>query len=320
MSEHFWADRHFDFDDVINKEIHSDSPDEQSKIQSLGALAEPGSIGSQQAMVDGLDRPLPWVQDIVGKRYREAEGVSVVGSAYAPFIQRISSRRATLPLSDYAQASHSDFQRSFLEHVVRPDVDYYRKIEVLLSGVFEVSQITLLDLCRSSFTIRGTRVGKCRDRAAEFTFRAGKGITEERAQFSRQTFLRYIESDKQREWTQRRFADSEASNIIALGYRAEHGLLRFFYSLGIRDISRQRAPHEKWVPNTAQEDRWVTNYAKGKHALQTWLAEGDWWNIVGTLRGQQRRWRLLPVLHPSKNGEDSTYQRTRSLLKLMVAS
>lgn len=159
----------------------------------------------------------------------------VIGSAYAPFIQGFSNRIATLPLASYGSINSGESQRNFLHHVVRPDADYYAKVSLLCRGIVESSQLTVFDLCRASYAIRGTRVGRSLDRGAEFTFKSGKyrtleekRVANENAKRSRQMFIRYVDSEKQREWTRRRFTDSQATNIIALGYRAEHGLLRFF--------------------------------------------------------------------------------------------
>src|SRR5205823_5505099 len=125
-------------------------------------------------------------------------------------------RKATLPLADYAPASRSDFQQNFLKYVVRPDADYYGKIALLLGGIIETSQIMLFDLCRWSYTIRGTRHGRKLDRAAEFTFKRGKcttphekAVADEKAKRSRQKFIRYVESERQIDWTRRRFADTK---------------------------------------------------------------------------------------------------------------
>jgi hypothetical protein len=325
VSGDFWTDHNFDFDDLVNKDIHDNSPFEQLAIQPMSALASPGSIGAQQAMLDDLNAPLPWVQDIVGTRSKEPGSIVVIGSAYAPFIQGISNRKTTLPLASYVSLNSSDFQRNFLQFVVRPDADYYAKVSLLCRGTVESSQMTVFDLCRASYAIRGMRVGRSLDRGAEFTFKSGKcktledkRVANENARRSREMFIRYVDSEKQREWTRRRFTDSQATNIMALGYRAEHGLLRFFFDLGIRDIAPHRAPNEKWAPDRGQEDRWLVNYAR--NSLETWLIRTDWWDIKGALGGQERTWRLLPVLHPSRNVGDSTYERTRTVFSKMIRS
>jgi hypothetical protein len=51
--------------------------------------------------------------------------------------------------------------------------------------------------------------------------------------------------------------------------------------------------------------------------LTRWLDDADWWVAEGRLDGVPRRWHVLPVLHPARNGADSGYLRTRRLLRDM---
>lgn len=319
-ADDFWADEHLQFADAINNDIWNLSPGEQLVMQAPATLREPGSIGAQQAMLD--DVPLSWVPDVLGRQWQDAESIIIVGSAYAPFLQGISRRSATIPLPEYRTLSPHEFLRSFLKYVVRPDADYYNKIELLASDQTTAARIALFDLCRASFTLRGTRVNADLDRAAESTFKPPKGTGPEgqrSARKSRQTFTRYVESDKQREWTRRRLEQTRADRIVTLGSLAEHGLLKFLYDAGIRDITQRSKPDKRWSPNEHQADKWVLRYAKPGQTLSQWLNDEDWWVINGNLGDADRTWKLLPTLHPCRNAQDPTYERTRKILRKMTA-
>lgn len=317
-ADDFWEDGHLQFTDDINTDIWNRSPSEQYAVQEPATLRLPCAVGAQQAMLD--EPPLPWVPDVLGRQWRGADTIIIVGSAYAPFVQGISNREATMPLLAYRSPTADEFLPSFLKHVVRPDADYYNKIALLAKDQGTAATIALFDLCRASFTVRGTRVNRDLDRAAESTFKAPKGSGQEgqaRAAQSRQTFTKYVESTKQREWTKRRLEQTLATRILALGSIAEHGLLKFFYDAGIRDITQRSKPVTRWSPNGAAADKWVLHYAKRRQSLGQWLTDDDWWVIKGQINGQNRTWHLLPTLHPCRNTKDPTYNRTRELLRKM---
>lgn len=209
--------------------------------------------------------------------------------------------------------SAADFLPGFLEHVVAPDPAYYRKIALLARDAGDQRNILLFDLCRASYAVRGTR--RCRgemDRAAEYTF---KGNTA--AGVSRSLFTTYIESPKQRAWSMARFGSSAARRILALGSIAEYGLLKLFWSCGIRNIHHRSAPGQPWSPASRHNAKWVLNYARHGQTLGRWIANSDWWVIEGVLDGIPRRWHLLPVLHPARNAGDPDYAGTRRVLRLM---
>jgi hypothetical protein len=315
----FWADEHLQLTDDINTEIWNESPNEQRAIQCPTTLRLPGTVGAQQAMLD--EPPLPWVPDVLGRQWQEADAIVIVGSAYAPFLQGISKRNATLPLTAYRTTRPDKFLPSFLEHVVRPDRDYYDRIALLAQDQGSAAGIALFDLSRASFTRRGTRVNGDLDRAAEFTFKPPKGCGPEehrRAKESRQVFTKYVESTRQREWTRRRLEGSRATRIVALGYIAEHGLLKFFYDAGIRNITQRSKPSAPWSPSQDSAGTWVLRYAKPGRTLSQWLTDEDWWVITGNIGVQNRTWHLLPTLHPCcRKTADPTYERTRTLLKTM---
>jgi len=317
----FWSIDHLNLSDGVNDSVWSDSPNEQATIQKPGSVLLPGSIGAQQIMVEGLEASLPWVPDLVGHAWKSADSLVIVGSAYAPFIRGISKRNCTLPLSDYLTAgSAGEFITRFLNAVVVSDPSYYGKIALLAAGRGTQAGIVLLDLCRASYTYRGSRVGKSGlDHSAEFTFKDTiKRIKDApRASHSRRLFTAYVESKLQRSWTLERLQASRARRILALGSVAEHGLLKLFWDVGIRAIHRMRAPNELWRPNPSHSDCWMLRYACNDRTVAQWLAHEDWWVVSGRLDGEERIWHILPTFHPARNAADKDYSRTRALISMM---
>ena len=163
------------------------------------------------------------------------------------------------------------------------------------------------------------------DEAAEHTFKdsvpperdKAKRHSPARAEASRRLFTSYVEAPKQRAWTLARLVESEARRIIALGFLAEHGLLRLLWDSGIHTIYQRSRPDDPWFPSKTHGDKWVLNYARARQTLTRWLDGADWWVAEGRLDGVPRRWHVLPVLHPARNGADSGYLRTRRLLRDM---
>jgi len=328
----FWSPQYMDSTDPENDKIWVESPTEQAMIQPAGSLKRAGDIGAQQVMVEALEISLPWVPDILGVDWKDSESVMMLGSAYAPFIRGISRRDYTLPLKEYVDAqSAKDFLASFLNHVVLPDLAYYDKIRLLAKDLGDQRKIALFDLCRASYTVRGTRCShNTMDEAAEYTFKnklppkkdKAKIHSPARAEASRRLFTNYVEAPKQRAWTLQRFSNSEARRIIALGQVAEYGLLKLFWDHGIRTIYQRSSPGDPWFPSTIHSDKWVLNYARAGQTLECWLDEDDpnypdWWVVEGRLDDVPRRWHLLPVLHPMRNAADSDYSRTRKVLQIM---
>jgi len=318
-----------DFADPVNERIWLESPAEQALIQGPGVLTNSGDIGAQQIMATGNAVSLPWVPDILGLRWQLAESIIIVGSSYAPFIRGISKRKCTLPLMEYCNGeSAKDFLVSFLNHVVLPDLDYYDKVRLLASDLADQRNVALLDLCRASYTVRGTRCSRnTMDEPGEYTFknklspkRDIAGIHSSiRAAASRRLFTAYVEASKQRAWTLQRFSNSEARRIIALGSVTEYGLLKLFWDSGIRTIYQRSKPGDHWSPSKTHGDKWVLNYARARQTVESWLDEDnpDWWVVEGQLNDVPRRWHLLPVLHPARNGVDIDYSRTKKLLRIM---
>lgn len=273
-------------------------------------------------MVDGLEKPLPWVPDLVGLGWQQPESLIVIGSAYAPFIRGLSKRRCTMPLADYVDArSASRFLSKFLESVVIPDTSYYSKIALLAGDLGTQQRVIIFDLCRASYTIRGSRkAGNDLDGAAEFTFKntIRNQRDEARANQSRRLFTAYVESKKQREWTLERLALSRARRIVTLGTIAEYGFLKLLWHSGIKTIHRMRNPNAVWSPDASHGDQWMLRYAAKGQTLEKWLTDKDWWIVKGRLKSDEREWHVLPVLHPAaRNSTDIDYLRTRALIMSM---
>jgi hypothetical protein len=205
----FWGAYHFDFADALNEEIWQLSPVVQQEIQPSNTLKRPGVIGAQQAMLDsplpdGRDA-LPWVPDLVGKQWRDAGALVIVGSAYAGFIREYSTRTATIPLSQYATSSVQDFQSLFLRYVVSPDLSYYGPLQNLCSEFGSATRLLLMDLCRVSLVKRGTGTTKRMDSSSSAIVREAPAVYE-----------KYVESEQPSEWLWRRFAEGQAQCIVAL--------------------------------------------------------------------------------------------------------
>ena len=317
----------FDFDDQINREIWEQSAMRQHAIQQPADVSAPGTFGAQQAMltagiVQGVDpnTVLPWVPDLVGKEWSSEKAFFVVGSAYAGFIKQYSGRRATMNLCRYATAVTARlFQERFLNDVVEPDPDYYGKLAILFGHApaaplprFSARQICVLDLCRASFVRRGLRNGQRKN-----WDKPGDGIVKDSAAGPQpHIFQHYV--DQNSDWTWKRFMQSKASKIVALGTIAEHGVLRLFHEHGFT-IRDQMHPNPidlpEFAPHTAG---WVSQYAD--RPLGYWLQHSTWWSIIPP-HPSQRTFHLLPVYHPRKAyAYDPNYQRTRMLLPGFLAA
>ena len=72
----FWSIEYLCKDDLINEEIWSKSPAIEQIIQSENE----SNVGAQQGMAG--DNILPWVPDIVGKKWNTPSGLNIIGSDY----------------------------------------------------------------------------------------------------------------------------------------------------------------------------------------------------------------------------------------------
>jgi uracil-DNA glycosylase len=310
----YWDHANFKLVDKINAEMWTRSPQLQREIQPPADLAQPGSVGPQQAMQEpdaalaiDADTVLPWVPDIVGKEADGDRAVLVFGAAYAGFIHEYSSRDACLPLADYVEAAKrgdsggwAAFQRLFLDSVVTPDDTYYGKLASLLTSAgVSANRIVLSDLCPSSFVKRTSINNRRQDDSSQ----PGKGRAG--------VFCKYVEHQTVAGWTWRRITESRAERIIALGHIAEHGLLRLFSRHGATISCNGR----QWNQDRQSEDlptgEWVDRYADEQKTLGHWLTPGRWW----TISMQGRNLRLLPVYHPSRVEQyDPDYSQTGDAL------
>lgn len=280
---HFWSPDHFDLEDELNRRIWDESPKVQRGIQAQQDVLSAGAIGAQQAMV--CERTLPWVPDLVGKDSRAEDGVLIVGSAYAGFISEHSTRARTMPLDVYEKCqTSSDFQRQFLECVIRRDHAYYGKIQRRAQKKWKPAQITLFDLCRVSFVRRSA--------VPHEPHKSGDGIACARPD----VFTRYVESVQPASWTWERILSSQAVEIIALGRIAEHGLLRLFASKGMRI---QNDAGAEFVLLKSRGGSWVSEYADSRFKLGYWEKRRSGWHI----EGGSRTWKLSPRYHPSARAQ-----------------
>ena len=299
----FWSREFRIGDDTINAEIWSRSPDLQREVQ-LPSEALTAGVGAQQAMLL-VNRVLPWVPDIVGRNWQDADSILVVGSAYAPFVEGSAGRSCSMSLVAYEQAdSWQSFQQAFTDAVVEPDNSYYAPISALAGATAtpdNCSRLAVFDLARVSFVEQDGRGA----------VRGGDAVVGRHCDL----YQRYIEHPQNQNWLWRRLTGTKACRIVALGTIAEHGLLRMF--------DRQRCELRvdgvaKRLPASAN-GTWVKRYAAAEHKLSWWAESGHWWDIRTTHLAEERRWRLLPVPHPSAYGTRDGYARERELLAKMFS-
>lgn len=319
-SAEFWNPEAFEFADSLNEEIWQRSPQVQREIQSDEELQRVEAIGAQQAMLDAnvlaARGPLPWVPDLVGKKWQDENSVIVVGSAYAGFISEYSTRPNTMSLQQYLAArSVEEFQRRFLENVVIDDGSYYSPIQLLCSVVGNASYIALMDLCRVSFVERrGERLERGLVRRSDSS--SSSVYAENRAGAA--LFARYVESQPARKWLWRRLASGNAKCILALGFTAEHGILRLFIDSGMT-ITERGAP----IALRSGGKPWPMRYADDGRKLRHWRDSGTWLTVAGEFDGRKREWFVLPVFHPASfnnQRNDPGYVKSRGNLEKMLSA
>ena len=278
-----------DLNDAINAEIWATSPQLQATLSRAYPRAAAGLL---QAVLPG--GPLPWVPDLVGRAWREAGSVFVVGSAYAPFIEPIAGRARVMTERDCRSApTASAFLRAFVRDVVSGDPNYYGPLRKLLSGAgLSPREAVLLDLVRGSFVELASREG------GDNAIKAAPDV-----------FCSYMEAGWA--WTWRRMRESRACDVIVLGQRAERGFLTMLAREGVSVRVAQTG--ERLNPD---EDILSKASARG---VSAWLRDGMWWEGIGRVDGHERRWRVLPVVHPARaNQHDPGYHKSAALLREMM--
>ncbi|GBE56345.1 hypothetical protein BMS3Bbin16_00549 [archaeon BMS3Bbin16] len=307
----FWEDEcNFDFDDKINEEIWRNSPTFQKEF------GVDLSVGAQQAMIEEDDRNivpfgvLPWVPDILGAKWKSSKSIHVVGEAYAPFISEYSQygRKKTMTLSDYAEADLNKFQKVFLEKVVNNDQNYYEPIARLVEDFIHPSQLSCFDLCRVSFVQRRYKNGR----------RSDKVSISEKPEL--ELYDKYVNQGSN--WSWNRLDSSKTKIIIALGWRAEHGLLRLLKS------KRMRILHTKDQTQPKFPAKWMNSYAHNNYQLGSWIkGGGSWWEAQENEGHGSIRFKILPVYHPSsynrvnpRTGKknDENYKGAKRTLKKII--
>ena len=94
--------------------------------------------------------------------------------------------------------------------------------------------------------------------------------------------------------------------ILALGSTADHGLLRLFHWYKAK-IHRRRDCAESprlWRSKFSANEPWAKNYAAERKNIKWWRENSDWWELY--IEKDARRWRILPISHPSRNMGDYT--------------
>lgn len=306
----FWDPRYFDLNDNTNAEIWANSPQLQQGIHPPIALAAAGAFGAQQAMIElghqavlGNRQPpgiLPWVPDLAGRRWKKKDAVFIVGSAYAGFIKEYSGRTAAMNFCCYATAnSASEFQERFFKDVVQPDSYYYGPLSALIEEMRVASQLCVFDLCRASLVKRGPALVGANGPIRNDSSKEAKGNVQ------LAIFNAYVAANAV--WTGRRFTESAANRIIALGNLAAAQVRSTLVNL--LDPG-----------NRTEQDRYGNQLPPANHNLGYCIDHATWLQISGTVQGEKRHWWVLPVLHPARhNKPDPEYARTRQLLEVFLA-
>jgi hypothetical protein len=290
-----WEIEDFNLHDELNQVIWSDSIRMQNEIHAScdgNHRRFSGAVGIQQAMIgsSGFDTdPLPMVPDLVGKEAGKCRDKTalIVGSAYAPFIQGIAGRGATIALRDYKTAgSAAKFQQRFFAQVIAGDKAYYEPLALRFSRIRPTRNLIVMDLCRGSFCFRSVDANGLRRDIGGDRIAMGKHFVEtgkkELAVEARVLFSCYV--DYGADWTWQRMEGSR--DIIALGAIAEHGLLRLLDKRGATILDR--ASGNQWTKLNV-ENHWSQFSADGRKQ------HGKWWDAhVGNME-----WRILPTPHPA---------------------
>lgn len=244
----FWCPSNFAGDDCINRDIWSHCH-QAICCNGSGRLAGM-TVGAQQALLERgdinrlLQNPsgfpgmrscgkancacLPWVPDLVGKKWREKEGILIFGSAYAGFIQGYSKRcrgNKGIPVCDYASASdYWNFQEKFFIRQVVRLWQYYKDIEALIGNVgLSSRQIVLGDICRASFVVKHKNNGVREDQQNDTLTSNNKSI-----------FNLYAQANTC--WTWARISGTEGHRILCLGTLAYDYLEKAFQCMGASPI------------------------------------------------------------------------------------
>jgi len=294
-----WEIEDFNLHDELNQVIWTDSIRMQREIHEScdgNQRRFGGAVGIQQAMIgsSGFDiEPLPMVPDLVGKDAgkRRDKTVLIVGSAYAPFIQGISSRDAIAP-RDYRTAdSAARFQQRFFDKVIAGDKAYYEPLARRFGGIWPTRNLIATDLCRGSYCYRRLDANGMRHYIGGDKIATGKHFIDsgdkKLAVEARTLFSDYVDCGE--DWTWQRMERSR--DIIALGVIAEHGLLRLLDKRGATILDK--ASGNQWTKRNVK-NQWSQFSADGRKQ------PGTWWDAhLGNMK-----WRILPTPHPSaRTGE-----------------
>lgn len=277
-------------DDEINAEIWSDSIAVQARVRAQNTPDRADVLQGRMG--------LPWVPDIVGPGWREPGSVMVVGSAYSPFIAESAGRRRTMPSAVYRRAtSPGAFVSEFLTRVVDDDGDYYDPLGNLLRGAGVVgTQAILTDVVRACLVDADGVGGDDAVNADPVLYmalaRAGWG------------------------WTWRRLCESGSFSIVVLGSIAEHAMLKLLHGQGATAVVRGHP-----AKTYRHSERRVGGYARAGCDLAFWRDHRAWWDVECRVEGRVRRWRLLPVVHPSPRAirNDPGYLVSSTVLREMMA-
>jgi hypothetical protein len=200
----WWRLSAFDEADTLNQRIWEESPGRQTAIFPPRS-PEIGMVAAAQALVG--PPALPWVPDLVGRRWKEPGAVILIGSSYADFFSPLAGRTNSMGVDNYRKAQGpADFQAIFLQRVVHNDHAYYNKLaELLQAAAIEPEEIVVTDLCRASFV----RVKK------NEKITLGAAANENVLRTNRTLFQAYLRANS--DWHNTRLDEGSFAVIVALG-------------------------------------------------------------------------------------------------------
>jgi hypothetical protein len=365
MNGNYWSDTAFNFADAVNTDVFQRSTKVQSEeVGRLSATFDFTATGSRHvlplqstslkfrdkkrkeysAITSGAQQAsrvagpgfLPWLPDLVGKRWKERESILVCGAAYAGILPLFGGPgRFQISVEDYSAARTSaSLQSLFLHRVVAPGPvhNYYRPIQDICSFFQDASRVAIFDVCRASFTEFALD-----DQNELFEFCDQKALEREEAEFAK-----YVECPSEQAWLRRRVEGGNALRIAALGSVAEHALIRLFARCDNLKLYLQDAGTNSLGPYTYDKyalidkgGSWVHKYAypslrskchrtpiedtnERLQNLQYWIDSGSWWSVrVSDNDKEVERWRLVPLYHP-RFQNSTTVTKSRALLEKAI--
>ncbi len=256
-----WRSTHLDFGDALNRTLWAESVDLEQALRRSGAIA---GLTSTQG-----DSGVPWVPDLVGRKWRRPGGALIFGSAYAPFEGEDARRKSKLDKRTTGREPVEEWQRRFFHRIVERDDDYYGPVAKLVGRTLgDLSRCVLSDLVRASVVAE-----------------VGRAYGDRVMRAHRSAFLAYAKANWA--WTKKRLRACRGRTLIALGALAEEELVRLLVADG-------------WTASLDGAAFMPETIPRGSPFLHETLGcrvdRGMKW-LMRSPDGEE--WWLIPVFHPA---------------------